>query len=260
MPPARPRWRPRRAAPARARTPRGVRAQVVALTAGVDEDESSRLADPGVVGEHREAERARMARQRLGERRAARENAHARRGGSRRLAARRPRRRACSGSADWNVEPTCGWLSTVMLPAHEVGELAADRQPEPAAAEAPGGRLVGLREGLEDLADRRPRPCRCRCRSPRCSTPRPSALAGCTSARTTTSPWAVNFTALPIRFIRICRTRSGSPSSAAVLGRRRAHDQLDALRLGGARRTGSCTPRAPGPDRSAAPRARPCPR
>jgi hypothetical protein len=40
-----------------------------------------------------------------------------------------------------------------------------------------------------------------------------SRLAGCTSALTITSPWAVNLTALPIRFMRICRTRSASPRS-----------------------------------------------
>ena len=38
--------------------------------------------------------------------------------------------------------------------AHELRELAADGEPEPAAAEAPGSRLVRLSEGLEDLADR----------------------------------------------------------------------------------------------------------
>ena len=47
---------------------------------------------------------------------------------------------------------------------------------------------------------------------------RSAVVAARTSARTSTSPRAVNLTALPIRFIRICRTRSASPRSEQCSG------------------------------------------
>ena len=100
-----------------------------------------------------------------------------------------------------------------VIAAHEVGQLAADRKPEPRAAELARRRFVGLRERLEDRAASRPHPCRCRYRSRRSARPRDPRRSTATSARTTTSPCAVNFTALPTRFIRIWRTRNGSPSS-----------------------------------------------
>ena len=48
--------------------------------------------------------------------------------------------------------------------AHDVSELATDRETQTGAAELPGGGFVRLREGLEDLANRFCIPCRCRCR------------------------------------------------------------------------------------------------
>ena len=186
---ARPRWRSRRAQPARAPGAASSELSMVGLTAGIDDDDVSSVASASSSEQHGETERARVARERLGERRAAREDAHPPRR-QRRLAARRGRGAQLAAAAtDWNVEPTCGWLSTVMLPAHEVGELAADREPEPGAAEAARGRLVGLRERLEDLADASRIHADAGIASPTSSHPRAlSPRPAATSARTTTSP------------------------------------------------------------------------
>ena len=58
------------------------------------------------------------------------------------------------------------------------------------------------------------------------------ASTGSTSARTTTSPRSVNFTALPTRFIRIWRSAQRIAEQRALRARRRADDELDALVLG----------------------------
>ncbi len=96
---------------------------------------------------------------------------------------------------------------------HDLCELAADRQPQPAAAELTGGGLIGLRKRLEDLGDG--------------GSVHADAGVGdgqfrlamsgpvmTTSALTTTAPWVVNLTALLTRFSTICRRRSGSPRSS----------------------------------------------
>ena len=98
----------------------------------------------------------------LGERRPPREDPHGslrngrRQGGApgRRGAARRGRDLQAAGARGTSIR-RCSRLSAVTVPPMSSGELAADREPEPAAAEAARGRLVGLGEGLEDLLDRR---------------------------------------------------------------------------------------------------------
>ena len=52
------------------------------------------------------------------------------------------------------MEPTPGSTLDGDAAVHEVGELAADREPQAGAAEAARRRLVGLRERLEDLVQR----------------------------------------------------------------------------------------------------------
>src|SRR3989442_3923507 len=125
------------------------RPKVVALTACVSEDQV--LIVGRVVGEY-QTERAGVAREGFGERGAPRENAHA--------ALRPRRRRSCRCRTGRKLQPQMK-RRTDLRPAldtdaaaHQLGEFAADGEPEPAAAEAAGGRLVRLGEGLEDLADR----------------------------------------------------------------------------------------------------------
>ena len=51
--------------------------------------------------------------------------------------------------------------------AHQVDQAARDRQSQAGAAEAPGGRAVGLAKGGEDRLPAGRRRCRCRCRARR---------------------------------------------------------------------------------------------
>ena len=71
----------------------------------------------------------------------------------------------------------------VDLPAHQRRQLAADRQPQPGAAEAAGGRGVGLGELLEQAAGDRPPSCRCRCRARSRRQPAPRRLRRSTATR-----------------------------------------------------------------------------
>src|SRR5205823_49622 len=119
--------------------------------------------------------------------------------------------------------------------AHELRELAADGKPEPAAAEAAAGRLVGLGERLEDPADgggidpdagvaHRDLDARAvgggggtHFRPDEHFAPR-GELDGVADQIHQDLPYAQRI-----------------PAQRAVLGRRRRDDELDALRLGGAR-------------------------
>ena len=55
-----------------------------------------------------------------------------------------------NGMVNVNRLPSPTVLVDLQVAAHDLGELAADRQPEARAAEAPRRRGVGLLEGLEE--------------------------------------------------------------------------------------------------------------
>ena len=103
--------------------------------------------------------------------------------------------------------------------AEHVGQPLRDGQPKPRAAEAAGRRGIGLSERLEQVDD----------------FVRRNANAGvgnhephewCVVVRrlqsraSRTPPWAVNLIALPTRFIRICRKRTGSVRIVSGTGER----------------------------------------
>ena len=208
--------------------------EVIALTARIDEHQ---VFGPvgGRVGLalHGETERAHVAREGFGERGAAAENPNAahRQG---RLRGRRCRSRR-------ELEPQMERRADLRPAldaegaAHELRELAADGEPEPAAAEAAAGRLVGLGERLEDPADgggidpdagvaHRDLDARAvgggggtHFRPDEHFAPR-GELDGVADQIHQDLPYAQRI-----------------PAQRAVLGRRRRDDELDALRLGGAR-------------------------
>ena len=103
------------------------------------------------------------------------------------------RRCAGSGSSAQKRLPSPGRAVDADLAAHQLRQLAADRQAQAGAAEAPRGRLVGLRERLEQARLRRRRRCPGRCPAPR-SARRRACRRAPTSMRT--PPRAVNFSAL----------------------------------------------------------------
>src|ERR1700687_4516341 len=126
------------------------RLEVITLTARVGEDQVFGAVTP-VVAEYRETERAGVPREGLGQCGAPGQNAHA--------ALRPHRRRRSQCRPGRKLQPQMK-RRTDLRPAfgadaaaHELRELAADGEPEPAAAEAPGGRLVRLGERLADLSD-----------------------------------------------------------------------------------------------------------
>ena len=69
-----------------------------------------------------------------------------------------------SGRSTVKVEPSPGALSARDRAAHQLGQLAADRQAQARAAVAAGGRGVGLGELLEQAGRAARARCRCRCR------------------------------------------------------------------------------------------------
>ena len=121
-----------------------------------------------------------------------------------------------SGSSNQNVLPAPSSLSTPISPPIDLDQPSADGQPEAGAAEAAGGRGVGLGErleqparslggdadaGVDDLeAQRDARRAVGRERADADRRPRPSA---------------VNFTALPARLSRTWRIRPGRRDSVA---------------------------------------------
>ena len=76
-------------------------------------------------------------------------------------------RRRRAATSNQNVLPRPGSVSTPIVAAHQLDELAADRQAEAGAAVAARRRGVGLGEGLEEAGRPARARCRCRCRAPR---------------------------------------------------------------------------------------------
>ena len=125
---------------------------------------------------------------------------------------------AGSGSSAQKQLPRPGGCRTPTSPPISCGQFAADRQAQAGAAVAPRGRLVGLREGLEQPRLRR----------------RVDARAGVVHLeahalrvrRRALEPHArrgsVNLSALARKLPRICRVRSGSPRTMPSARRRRA--------------------------------------
>ena len=109
-----------------------------------------------LIANRLEAERRYVPCQGFGERRPARENPHARPASNVEASACGLRSaETLQGQAYLKRRSHIGTALRRDRAAHELGELAADRKPEPAAAEAARGRFIGLGEGLEDLLDRR---------------------------------------------------------------------------------------------------------
>ncbi len=71
------------------------------------------------------------------------------------------------------VEPLPSSLSATDVAAEHPAEVPGDGEPEPGAAIVPGGRGVGLAEGLEERRQSAPASCRCRCRTTSNSTRSP---------------------------------------------------------------------------------------
>jgi len=121
-----------------------------------------------------------------------------------------------------NVEPVPGVLSTVTMPPSMVQKCLADGEPKTRAAEAPGGRGIGLAERLEQLAELFHVSCRSRCPT------RGNRPGNCPSRATVrvSLPLLVNLLALLNRLSKHCLTLVWSEAEAADI--RRA-DHLDAV-------------------------------
>ena len=121
--------------------------------------------------------------------------------------------RSCTASLTVNqkVLPLPGSLSTQMRAAHQLDQLGRDRQAQPGAAEAAGGRAVGLLERLEDRLQLLGRNADAGVgdgdQQGDCS----SLGVPATETVTTTSPRSVNLIALPTRLTRTWRSRPASP-------------------------------------------------
>ena len=138
-------------------------------------------------------------------------------------------------TSNQNVLPLPSSLSHADRPAHQLDELAADREAESGAAVAARRAAVGLGEAVEDRRLALGRRCRCRCRARRGGPVRASASRSRTLASITTSPRSVNLTALPTRLVSTWRRRPGSPTHVLrEVGRRRCRRAraLSAARCG----------------------------
>ena len=134
----------------------------------------------------------------------------------RRRARRRPTRASGAPSclANGQLEPEGAARARRALGAdravHQLDELLHDREAEARSRRSDGSSTSLPARTARTAARGRRRRCRRRCRSPRSGT-RTSivGLSETLRARTTTSPSAVNFTALDARFSRIWRSRVG---------------------------------------------------
>ncbi len=106
-----------------------------------------------VFGQHVHAQRERMTRERFGERGPARQDAHGSGEPRRRLRLRQGAGFQRQLEAERGADLRLAFHGQAA--AHHFGQLAADGEPEPRAAELAGRALVALHERLEDPADRR---------------------------------------------------------------------------------------------------------
>ena len=109
-----------------------------------------------------------------------------------------------SGSSNQKRLPKPGVLSTPICAAHQLDQLLADRQSEPAAAKAAGNRGVGLAELFEQLAANFLRHADAGIGDLKAQ---PAQILGrvrdASVTSTETPPRSVNLMALPTRFSRI---------------------------------------------------------
>ena len=126
----------------------------------------------------------------------------------------RRRQRSSSGRVNQNVEPRPDLAFHADLPAHQLDEALADRQPQARAAVLAGGGRVGLARKTGRAGPMRsagmPMPV-----SETREADQRRIVAGrkpsAGSTRTVTSPASVNLMALPMRLTSTCRRRPPSP-------------------------------------------------